>query len=589
MEKKKIFLFFLIIFFSFFHKSWAAANYINSWVTDTHVHSTNDFSISQAITPTSGNLLLLFVTTRQDLASTPAISGWSSRGIKCSPTTTACIYSYSKIASGSETVTVNLDNQDNPNSATLSIVQYSGALNTLNSSVTSSGNSNTITTGTLATSKTNVLLVGVAATDANVSHGNWTNSFIQRDDHKVTGKNLELNVAVVDRNTNTPNTYSTGTTIGKSQVWSSMFFQFETNESSTSDLVLNKTVSNTNPAVNQNFTYTLSLFNSGAQNNTNVKVRESIPSGLVLVSSSPSAGTTYNLTTGIWDIGTVYTGATKTLSLIFYPNSSASGQTIINTSSLSAYDITDPNTSNNTASVSIHVKQISSAPYINSPLVAGNTSVTGATSGANGTEITVYNGNTIIGTTTASGGTWAASVVTLSGGQSIKAKAIFPGGSESEFSPTVTVLYKSAVPLITVPVTAGNTLISGTTSEANGTSIEVFLDGNLLGTTASNSGTWNLNISKATLISGHLVKVRATAPGKASSGYSDNVTIIDKISPVPAITSTIVAGDTAIEGTSLGEDGTYIEIFKTRSGVTTSIGFSVVSSNYWFISGLDSL
>lgn len=589
MKLNKIIIILFLIFLISNLKVQAAAVFINSWVTDSHVHSTSDFTIAQSITPTSGNLLLLFITTRQDLASTPTISGWNNRGISCSPTTTACIYSYSKIASGSETISVTLDNQDNPNSATLSILEYSGAINTLNNSVNSSGNSNTVTTGTIATSRTNVLLIGVAATDANVSHGNWTNNFIQRVDHRVTGKDLELNVAAVDLTSNTPNTYSTGTTIGKSQVWSTRFLEFETVESSSSDLILSKSVTNTNPAVNQNFTFNLSLFNSGARNNTNVKVFDSIPSGLVLVSTTPSLGTTYNLNTGIWDIGTIYTGATKTLSMIFYPSPQSSGQTIVNNSSLSSYDITDPNTSNNTASVSIYVKPISSAPYINSPLISGDTTVSGATTGADGTEINVYNGSTLIGTTTSAGGTWAANVVTLSGGQSIKAKAIFPGGSESEFSTTVTVLYKSAIPLITVPITAGDTEISGTTSEGSGTQIEVFLDSALLGSTTTGSSNWTLSVPKSTLISGHLIKVRATATGKAVSGFSDNITVIDRISPVPAITNTLVAGDTVVEGTSLGEDGTYIEIFKTRGGVTTSIGFSVVSDNTWFISGLDSL
>jgi hypothetical protein len=91
---KKLCLSFLtfIFFFVTFKNVHAAPIFINSWVTDDHIHSTADFSIAQAITPTSGNLLLLFVTTRLDLATTPTISGWTSRGIKCSPTTTACIY-----------------------------------------------------------------------------------------------------------------------------------------------------------------------------------------------------------------------------------------------------------------------------------------------------------------------------------------------------------------------------------------------------------------------------------------------------------------------------------------------------------------
>jgi hypothetical protein len=570
-------------------KVHAAPSFVNSWVTDDHVHSTADFSIAQAITPTSGNLLLLFITTRQDLATTPTISGWTSRGIKCSPTTTACIYSYSKIASGSETVSVLLDNQDNPNSGTMSILEYNGVLNTLHNSAVSNGNSNTVLTVNVTTSYTNELLIAVAATEANVSHGAWTNNFTQRVDHKVTGKDLELNVAVVDLTTNTAGTYSTGTTIGKSQVWSTMIFNFDSVESNTSDLVLTKTVSNTNPAVFQNFTYNLSVFNSGPNDNGNVQVTDTLPSLFTLVSTSPSSGTTYNAATGIWNIGSIPAGQTKTLSIIEYANTSASGRTITNTSQITSYTTTDPSTSNNIATSTINIKSISSAPTLNSPIVSGDTTVSGVSNGADGTSINVYNGGVLIGTTTVTSHVWTANVVTVSGGDSITATEIEPGKSESAASTPVIVLYKTSTPLINAPIYAGATSITGTTSEANGTSVEVYLDSALIGTTTSNGGSWTLIVSKPTLISTHKIKVRATAPGKYVSGYSAEVTIIDALSPVPAITTPIVAGDTLIQGSSVGPDGTYIEIFKTRSGTTTSIGFSVVSSNSWFISGLDAL
>ena len=580
----------LVLIISGIIKVHAAPTYVNSWVTDYNINSTSDFSLAQSITPTSGNLLLLFVTTKQDLATNPTISGWTSRGIKCTSSSTACIYAFSKLATGSETVSVLLDNRDKPNSAVLSILEYRGALNTLHSSAVSNGTSTSLQTNTVTTSYNNELLIAVSSVDSNVSHGTWTNSFTQRVDRTISGASkIRLDTSVVDRTTNTVGTFSTGTTLGSSQRWATMIFNFDSVESNSSDLVLTKTVSNTNPAVYQNFTYTLSVYNSGPADNATVQVTDTMPSLFTLVSTTPSSGTTYNFSTGIWDIGSLAAGSTKTLSIVGNANTLASGQTITNTGRITSFTTTDPNTSNNTATATLTVKTISSAPSINTPIVAGDTTVSGASTGTNGTTINVYSSSTLIGTATVSGGTWSANVVTVSGGDSIRAKATFPGGSESEFSTTVTVLFKTTKPLITVPVYAGSTIISGTTSEANGTSIEVFLDNVLLGTTTASGGAWSLTVSKPTLISTHLLKVRATAPGKYVSAFSADVTIVDAISPVPAISTPIIAGVTVIEGTSVGPDSTLIEIFKTRSGTTSSIGFAVVSSNNWVISGLDDL
>ena len=590
MKKLCLGFFPLIIFFVTFKNVRAAPVFVNSWVTDYNINSTADFTLARSITPTSGNLLLLFVTTKQDLATNPTISGWTSRGIKCTSSSTACIYAFSKLASGSETVSFLLDNRDKPNSAVLSILEYSGALNTLHSSAVSNGTSTSLLTNTVTTSYNNELLIAVSSVDSNVSHGTWTNSFIQRVDRTVSGTpNIRLNTSVVDRTTNTVGTFSTGTTLGSSQRWATMIFNFDSVESNSSDLVLTKTVSNTNPAIYQNFTYSLSVYNSGPNDNANVQVTDTMPSNFTLVSTSPSSGTTYNATTGIWNIGSIPAGTTKTLSIVEYANTAAAGQTITNTAQITSYTTTDPSTSNNTATATMHVKSISSAPTLNTPIVAGDTTVSGVSSGGDGTTINVYNGATLIGTTTVTSNVWSATVTTVSGGNSITAKATFPGGSESDFSTAVIVLFKTSVPLITVQVYAGATSISGTTSEANGTSIEVFLDNVLLGTTTSSGGSWTLTVSKPTLISSHLLKVRATAPGKYVSAFSDNITIIDAISPVPAISTPIIAGVTVIAGTSVGPDSTLIEIFKTRSGTTSSIGFSVVSSNNWVISGLEDL
>ena len=589
MRYQKYVFFYLIAFaISFvFFQAHAAASFVNSWTSNKKVTSTADFSVAKSITPTSGNLLIMFIVSRQNLVSTPTISGWTSRGSRCSPTSTACIYSYSKISTGSESVSVLLDNQDNPNSATLTILEYSGALNILNTSNTNFGTGTSITTGNITTSNVNELLISTIAIDSNTNHALWSNSFIQRSNNFVTGKNTQLKALTADLLTNNVGTYSTGTTINKSENWSTMIFNFATTESTTSDLRLTKTVSNTHPSVSQPFSYTISLFNSGARNNTNVQVFDTMPSGITIISTSPSSGTTYNSGTGIWNVGTINSGQTLSLSITAYATAILSGTSIVNTTNISAYDITDPNLSNNSSSVSINIKEITSAPSINSPSVSGDTVISGASTDAEGAEIYVYNGNTLIGNSTLSGGTWAANVITVSAGDSIRAKSVVAGCCESILSNPIIVLAKTAIPTITVPVIAGATLIKGVTSEANGTSVEVFVNNLLIGTTTSSGGNWELSVPKATLQTGEQVKVRATASGKYVSGYSENVTVINAESPIPAITTPIVAGDLLIIGTSLGSDGTVIEVFKTRGGVTSSIGITTVSSNQWALLGID--
>ncbi|WP_421826535.1 Ig-like domain-containing protein [Larkinella sp.] len=75
------------------------------------------------------------------------------------------------------------------------------------------------------------------------------------------------------------------------------------------DLSLTKTVSKSQPALNEVITYTLTLLNSGGGNATGVEVKDLLPAGLMYQSSNG----TYNANTGIWTVGTVNAGATVQL------------------------------------------------------------------------------------------------------------------------------------------------------------------------------------------------------------------------------------------------------------------------------------
>ncbi|NNE00173.1 MAG: DUF11 domain-containing protein [Pirellulaceae bacterium] len=78
------------------------------------------------------------------------------------------------------------------------------------------------------------------------------------------------------------------------------------------DLSLTKTVDDSNPNVGQQVTFNISVTNDGPDAAANIDVRDSLPSGLSLLSANESAGT-YNTTTGIWSIPTLSANGSATL------------------------------------------------------------------------------------------------------------------------------------------------------------------------------------------------------------------------------------------------------------------------------------
>lgn len=79
------------------------------------------------------------------------------------------------------------------------------------------------------------------------------------------------------------------------------------------DLFLTQSVNNVNPDVNTNVVFTITIGNAGIAGTTNVQVKDLLPSGLTYVSDDGSG--TYSSTSGIWDVGTMANGASKTLNI----------------------------------------------------------------------------------------------------------------------------------------------------------------------------------------------------------------------------------------------------------------------------------
>src|SRR5262249_26964116 len=106
-----------------------------------------------------------------------------------------------------------------------------------------------------------------------------------------------------------------------------------------------KTVNNTTPNVGDTITFTITLANKGPDSATTVTVNDLLPAGLSLLLATPSQG---GYAGGVWTVGTVSPGTPLTLTLTARVDSPDS-QT--NTASVSHSDQFDPQTDNNSGSV----------------------------------------------------------------------------------------------------------------------------------------------------------------------------------------------------------------------------------------------
>jgi methionine-rich copper-binding protein CopC len=120
----------------------------------------------------------------------------------------------------------------------------------------------------------------------------------------------------------------------------------------------------------------------------------------------------------------------------------------------------------------------------------------------------------------------------------------------------------SEAPTVTAPIAAGATSVSGTSGEANGTTIEVFVNNASVGTTTVAGNVWT-KTGLSPLRAGDQVKAKATAPGKLESAFSDEVAVIAP--PDPPVAQQQPAANTGTEFTahwsaSAGATGYEIDV-----------------------------
>ena len=116
-----------------------------------------------------------------------------------------------------------------------------------------------------------------------------------------------------------------------------------------SDIQVTNAVNNTQPTLGQDVIFTVVAKNNGPSANTGIEVQNKLPARYQYVSKVVPTGTTYDETTGIWDIGSLIDGASATLIItakVLFAGTSTSQATISSTGGIS-----DPDPKNNIASV----------------------------------------------------------------------------------------------------------------------------------------------------------------------------------------------------------------------------------------------
>ncbi len=189
--------------------------------------------------------------------------------------------------------------------------------------------------------------------------------------------------------------------------------------------------------------------------------------------------------------------------------------------------------SNASTAVVVATGTATTAPVVKGPIAAGATAVSGTSSEAAGTVITVYKNGVSIGTTTVTAtGTWTLTGISPAfvATNMVSATALATGKTVSMLSNIVTVQSNTtAIPTITGTYTEGGTSISGTSTSPVGTTIKVYIDGVLLGSALVGvGGTWSLiGLSSANydLYAGGVLTATATESGKNEGPSSTGVTV----------------------------------------------------------------
>ena len=136
----------------------------------------------------------------------------------------------------------------------------------------------------------------------------------------------------------------------------------------TADLGLSKSVSETSPLAGHEVFYTITVTNGGPDQADDIVIEELVPDGLSIAGGIDlNAVGSFDPQTRLWRIPTLAAGATSRLNVVATPGTASAGQVLTNTVRVTSVGATDPNASNDQASVSIHVEPAPILPPIGEP------------------------------------------------------------------------------------------------------------------------------------------------------------------------------------------------------------------------------
>lgn len=143
----------------------------------------------------------------------------------------------------------------------------------------------------------------------------------------------------------------------------------------TADLAVSKTVSDAAPKERDRITYTVTMTNNGPADATSVQLTDALPTGVTLVTPTPSQGT-YNTTSGLWTVGALTNGTSATLTLEVVVDDGTAGTTITNTTSGLSGTVLGGSTTDDTGSVAITVATAAAASSGGGAPLVGHVTVT---------------------------------------------------------------------------------------------------------------------------------------------------------------------------------------------------------------------
>ncbi|RYE22491.1 MAG: T9SS type A sorting domain-containing protein [Sphingobacteriales bacterium] len=298
-------------------------------------------------------------------------------------------------------------------------------------------------------------------------------------------------------------------------------------------------------------------------------------------------GSTTASSTGAWSYSGFSATAGQTVSVRGISNVTTTVKGVTTVSSTCA-------TNEATATITV----AAAAPVITSSITTSTTSISGTSTEADGSIITVYNNGTAIGTATVFGGVWTLNApvggFSLASGNAITAKVTTATNKTiSDASNSVTVTSATArIPVITSPVKESATTISGTSTSPVGTVIKLYLDGDLIGTATvafgAGGNTWSVTTIDPAykLYPGGSLTATATETGLAEGKESVAVIIQCEL---PVVSKTVTATNTCQTYTTdvtISNPESSV-LYRLRTGAAGS--FTYLSSYAVALSGATSM